>query len=127
MLIIAISATVYIILKPEPDKNFTEFYLLGPNGTASNYPNNLTIGQSGNVIIGIVNHEHKTVNYNLVVTSNDTVIKEQNITLTNEKKIEIPFTFTQSSLGKKKIEFRLYKMPDNTTIYNSVYIYVNVI
>ena len=58
----AISTAVYIIIKPKQNGS-TEFYLLGPGGKASDYPTNLTVGQNGSVIIGIVNHEYKTVNY----------------------------------------------------------------
>jgi uncharacterized membrane protein len=55
------------------------------------------------------------------------VISEQNLTLTKGEKKEIPYTFTAGSVGYKKIEFLLYKMPDNTNIYRSQYIYVNMI
>jgi uncharacterized membrane protein len=79
------------------------------------------------VILGIVNNESKTVDYHLVITSNGVVISEQNLTLTKGENKEIPYTFTAGSAGYKKIEFLLYKMPDNTNIYRSQYIYVNMV
>ena len=79
-ILLAIGATAYIIIKPKQGETFTEFYILGPGGQASNYPTNITVGQNASVIIGIVNHEQKTVNYNLVVTSNGNVMSNQNIT-----------------------------------------------
>lgn len=125
-IILAISTAVYIIFKPNQNGS-TEFNLLSPGGNASVYPTNLTVGQNGTVILGIVNNESKTVNYHLVVNSNGVVISEQNLTLTNGEKNEIPYTFTAGSAGYKKIEFLLYKMPDNTNIYRSQYIYVNMV
>jgi uncharacterized membrane protein len=126
-IIIAISTTIYIIVKPKQGETFTEFYLLGPGGKASNYPTNLTVGETGSVIIGIVNHEYKTVDYQLVVTSNGVIMSEQNITLTSGNKTEIPYNFTASTAGNKKLEFMLYKLPDNTNIYRSLHLFVNVV
>ena len=125
-IILAISTAVYVIFKPNPNGS-TEFNLLSPVGNASVYPTNLTVGENGTVILGIVNNESKTVNYHLIISSNGAVINEQNLTLTNGEKKEIPYTFTAGSVGYKKIEFLLYKMPDNTNIYRSQYIYVNMV
>ena len=101
--------------------------ILGPGGNASDYPTNLTVGQNASVIIGIVNHEQKTVNYNLVVTSNGTVLNDQNITLTEGNKTQIPYTFSESTPGQNKIDFSLYKLPDNTNVYRSLHLFVNVV
>ena len=125
-IILAISTAVYIIFKPNPDGS-TEFNLLSPVGNASVYPTNLTVGENGTVILGIVNNESKTVDYHLIINSNGVVISEQNLTLTKGENKEIPYTFTAGSVGYKKIEFLLYKMPDNTNIYRSQYIYVNMV
>ncbi len=125
-IVLAISTTAYIIIKPKQGETFTEFYLLGPGGTASNYPTNLTVGQNASIIIGIVNHEQQTVDYNLVITSNGNVMSDQNITLANGNKTEIPYTFSSNTVGTKEIEFILYKLPDNTTIYRSLHLFVNV-
>jgi uncharacterized membrane protein len=125
-ILLAISTTVYIILKPKQGETFTEFYILGPNGKASDYPTNLTIGQNGSVIIGVVNHEYQTTNYELVVSSNGTAMSEQNITLTNGNQTQIPYSFTAGSAGYKNIEFQLYKLPDTTNVYRSLHLYVNM-
>jgi uncharacterized membrane protein len=125
-ILLAIGTTAYIIIKPKQGETFTEFYLLGPNGQAANYPTNLTVGQNASVIIGIMNHEQKTVNYNLVITSNGNVMSDQNITITNGNKTEIPYNFAESTGGNKEIEFLLYKLPDNNNIYRSLHLFVNV-
>jgi uncharacterized membrane protein len=46
---------------------FTEFYILGPEGIADNYPTDYILGENGTVIVGIVNHEQKSVNYTMEV------------------------------------------------------------
>ncbi|WP_052374317.1 DUF1616 domain-containing protein [Methanobacterium sp. SMA-27] len=125
-IILAISTAVYIIFKPNQNGS-TNFNILSPVGNASVYPTNLTVGENGTVILGIVNNESKTVDYHLIINSNGVVISEQNLTLTKGENKEIPYTFTAGSVGYKKIEFLLYKMPDNTNIYRSQYIYVNMV
>lgn len=48
-------------------EEFTEFYVLGPGGKATDYPHNLTTNQPATVILGIANHEYRTVNYTVEV------------------------------------------------------------
>jgi len=57
---------IYSITVP-PTEEFTEFYLLGSEGKAKDYPTELKVGQEGKVIIGIINHEGRTVNYTVEV------------------------------------------------------------
>lgn len=56
-------ALTYAVAVPKQIEHYSEFYVLGPNGGAFGYPNNLTVNQSAKVIIGISNHEFRTVNY----------------------------------------------------------------
>lgn len=127
ILIIAVAGTIYIILFPQPSEKFTEFYILGPNGKAGDYPTNLTAGESGNVTIGIVNHEYANTTYQLKVVLNQNVLKDENVTLANNEKKEIPFTFKPNTSGNnQKLEFLLYKLPDTQKVYRSLYLYLNV-
>lgn len=125
-ILLAIATTAYVIVNPKPGETFTEFYILGSGGKASDYPTNLTVGQNASVIIGIVNHEAQTVNYQLVIKSNNTVLSNQKITVNNGNTKQIPYKFSLKSPGSNEIEFLLYKLPDNTNIYRSLHIYVNV-
>lgn len=125
-LIIAVAATIYIVVFPQPSEKFTEFYILGPNGKAADYPTNLTAGESGNLTIGIVNHEYTNTKYQLIVKANQTVLENESITLTNNEKKEIPFKFKLHEGDNRKLEFLLYKLPDMQNVYRSLYMYVNV-
>ena len=48
-------------------ERFTEFYILGPDGKADDYPANLTVDDNASIIIGIANHEYRNVSYALEI------------------------------------------------------------
>ena len=125
-IILAISTTVYIIVKPKQGEKFTEFYILGPDGKASDYPTNLTNGDVGRVIIGVVNHEYATTNYKLLVKVGNRTLKNDTFTLKNGEKKEIPFNFTAGNNGQKKMQFLLYKLPDQGKAYRSLHLWLNI-
>lgn len=124
VLVIAVSTTVYVALVPQNEDGFTEFYVTGPQAMAADYPSNLTVGEKGNVTLGIVNHEHRTVNYRVVVKSDNRILDQWNVTVANGAKLEIPYQFTGTSTGKKEIKFLLYKLPDEEKVYRSLYLNV---
>ncbi|MGB9980542.1 DUF1616 domain-containing protein [Methanobacterium sp.] len=117
---------IYTIATPKQDAKFTQFYILGPNGKADNYPTNLTYGETGNITVGIINHEYTDVSYKMVIKLNNIPIKEENITLSNGAKYEKPFTFSIYNDNKnQKLEFLLYKLPDDKYIYQSLHLWIN--
>ncbi|MGC9516130.1 MAG: DUF1616 domain-containing protein [Methanomicrobiales archaeon] len=126
-IILAISTTIYIIVTPKEGEKFTEFYILGPGGKASDYPTNLTVNQTGTVIVGIVNHEYSNVTYNFQIKYNGTTITNRNLTLDHNEKWEQNITFNAGAPGaNKKLEFLLYKLPDKDKVYRSLHLWVDV-
>ena len=125
-IVLAIATTVYIIVKPKEGEKFTEFYILGPDGKASDYPTNLTNGQKGSLIIGVANHEYATTDYKLVVKVGNSTLKNEKLTIKNGQKKMIPFEFTAGSKGQKKMEFLLYKLPDEKKAYRSLHLWLNI-
>lgn len=125
-IILAISTTVYIIVKPKQGEKFTEFYILGPDGKASNYPTNLTNGDRGRVIIGLVNHEYATTDYKLLVKVGNRTLKNDTLTLKNGEKKEIPYNFTAGTNGQKKMQFLLYKLPEEVKPYRSLHLWLDI-
>ncbi|MGO9386932.1 MAG: DUF1616 domain-containing protein [Methanobacterium sp.] len=126
-ILLAISATVYVIFEPKPEvESFTQFYILGSDGMLSDYPINLTSGETGNLTIGIVNHENKQTTYNLVVTSDGIVQTNQIITLNNNQSVQIPFNFTAGQPGNREMVFNLYKSPDDNNIYRNLHLWLNI-
>jgi uncharacterized membrane protein len=117
-IVLAISMVVYVIVTPKEGEKFTEFYILGPNGTASDYPTNLKVGEEGEVIIGVVNHEYANVTYLLEVKLNGEVIDEKSFELMHNETWESPFTFKAERAGEdQKLEFLLFKNPFRKSVY----------
>jgi uncharacterized membrane protein len=128
LLVIAVGFTVYIIVNPSPNEKFTELYILGAGDVAGNYPTTLNVGETGNVTIGIVNHEYSTKTYNLITILNNHTISNQNYTLSNNETKLINYSFTPIIAGNNQtLEFDLYKLPNNGTVYRSVFLHLNVV
>lgn len=135
ILVIAIAssliALVYVVAVPKQGEKFTEFYILGPGGKASDYPTNLTVGEEGAIIIGIANHEYRTVSYGVEIwlvnasfVDNQTVVNKMlffdsfNVTLNHTDpniegewtpQWERNYTFSIGVTGQYKMWFLLYK------------------
>jgi uncharacterized membrane protein len=69
--LLAVGSVGYAVAVPKQGESFTEFYLLTENETgalvADDYPTEFTAGESQELVVGIGNHEHETVNYTVVV------------------------------------------------------------
>lgn len=127
LIILGVSAVVYIVVNPQPNEKFTELYILGENGKAGNYPINMSTGKKGNVTVGIVNQEYMETSYKLIVKSgNSTLYQRSDLKLPSNGKIEIPVEFNLTKKGTNTVEFMLYKLPDETKVYRSVYLIVNI-
>jgi uncharacterized membrane protein len=99
------------VAAPRVGDRFTEFYVLGSSGKIEDYPTNLTLGENGTVILGVVNHEYEEVNYNVVMRlDNETIGTIDNIRLMHEGTWGENYTFTPEKAGDKmKLEFLLFK------------------
>ena len=127
LLAASIVAVVFITVNPKSGEKFTEFYILGENGKAGNYPTNLTIGETGNVTMGIVNREQNVTSYDLIVQQNGNNLYNNTFTLSKNETKEIPFSFNAETSGQnQKMDFKLYKLPNYTNVYRSLTLYINV-
>ncbi|KAF5068366.1 hypothetical protein DSECCO2_243960 [anaerobic digester metagenome] len=127
LIILGVSAVIYIVFNPQPKEGFTELYILGENGKAGNYPINMSASETGKVTVGIVNHEYNKTSYKLLVKSgNKTLYQKSNVTLQPNGEIEIPVEFSLTKTGNSTVEFLLYKVPDEIKVYRSVYLTVNI-
>jgi len=125
--IIGSSATlIYVIVTPKTNVRFTEFYLLNPNGTASDYPTDLTVGEEGKVIIGIVNHKYENVTCRLEVNFNGNLIYKEYVFLNENEKVEKLFIFKSKKIGEnQKLEFLLYNSQE-TEAYRTLHLWVSI-
>lgn len=135
LLVISIVASIvtlaYVVVTPKEGEKFTEFYILGPDGMADNYPTDLQFGQSGTVIIGIVNHEYADTEYSMkLMLENNSQIMEQDlhqIILQHNQTWEKEVTFTPASVGEdRKLQFLLYKDNNMTESYRDLHLWVDV-
>ncbi|MFH1381960.1 MAG: DUF1616 domain-containing protein [Chloroflexota bacterium] len=130
ILILAILSTVaalgYVVTNPA-EESFTEFYLLGLDGTADNYPGQLRAGEPGKVIVGIINREHETTTYRLQITVDGAVNREITpVTLQHGEKWEEAISFLPGHTGdRQKVEFLLYRQ-EQTEVYRSLLLWVDV-
>ena len=101
----------YVIATPVAGEKFTEFYILGLQGKATDYPTELKVGEEGKVIVGIVNQEQERVTYRVKVRINGEEINQtEPIMLEHGDKSERIISFTPTKAGEKhKVEFLLYK------------------
>ena len=115
----AIGALGYVIATPGVGEKFTEFYILGPEGEAEHYPEELKVGEEGRVIVGIVNHEQEWASYEVEVWIDGAQAKlriegedrdEIKVELEHEEGWEREVGFVPQEAGEKqKVEFILYK------------------
>jgi len=107
----AFGTLVYIIAVPKVGESFSEFYVLGLEGKAGDYPTELVVGEAGRVIVGIINNEHKTVSYRVEVRIDGVKNNEiEPVTLEHDGKWEEEVSFVPEQVGdNQKVEFLLYK------------------
>jgi len=116
--------TTYITANPL-EETYTDFNVLDADGNVVNSIN-LTSDEADNLTISIVNHENRNTTYRLLITSSGNVLMDQTVTLGNEDRKDITFSFTVGEPGTREMEFNLYKLPDNDNVYRSLKIPLNV-
>lgn len=88
LLVIALAGVVAVaVAPPETEDPFTEFYVLGANGTAAEYPAVVAPGEDVTATLGVENHEHERVTYGFVAEWNDSRAIERNVTLDDGERL----------------------------------------
>jgi uncharacterized membrane protein len=102
---------------------------LGTGGKASDYPKEVTLGSSAEVIIGIVNREGQTASYQVKITIDGAEDSKLDVgTLTDGQKWEQKTSFKPQKAGQgQKVEFYLYKDgSDKPHIKDPLRLFINV-
>jgi uncharacterized membrane protein len=135
LLVISILASLgslaYVIGNPRDGEAFTEFYILGPDRTAENYPTEYAPGDSGTVVVGIVNHEHRTVDYTMEVRLENRPLPlpedQKYISLDHNVSWQEQVTITPPVEGENmKLEFLLFNETEKSVPYRNVHLWINV-
>ncbi|MDD2613674.1 MAG: DUF1616 domain-containing protein [Methanosarcina sp.] len=130
-ILLSVVTLAYVVLSPKEGEHFTEFYLLGPEGKADNYPTKYILGENGTVIVGVVNHEYSPVNYTMEIKlENKSMFLPENlkhITLTHNETWEEPVILTPEFEGKNmKLQFLLFNETDKSVPYRDLHLWIDV-
>lgn len=127
VLVVAVAGTIYLAVNPpETTDPYTEFYILGPGGNASGYPTNLSVGETGMVIVGITNHEHVQTTYTLVLELDNATIDRRNATIADEATWEERVRFSVQEPGRQRLRFLLYKGANEGEPYRHLRLWLEV-
>ena len=110
LILTAIAAVAYAAATLRAGEKFTEFYALGMQGTADNYPSKLQMGQAGEVTLGVVNHERQDTSYRLEIRiDRETVQVMGPISLADGEKWEGKLVFEPTKAGQgQELDLWLY-------------------
>jgi uncharacterized membrane protein len=122
-----IGTIVYIAVLPQRGETFTEFYILGSQNKAIDYPTELVLGETGEVTLVIINREQKTLDYTIEVMINGMPeISIGPVTLEDGQKWESPVSFSPTTSGdNQRVAFALNKS-DGSPAPGPLELWVNV-
>ena len=127
----SVGTLAYVIATPKQGEKFTEFYLLGPSGKATDYPTHFALGEQRPVIVGIINHEFRSVTYDLVVQlsnkNHSTTLYTDSAVLDNNQTWEKTVNLKPDQVGTNMtMEFLLYTDGNHTAPYREAHLWVTV-
>ena len=124
---LAIGMIFFVITTPKIGEKFTEFYILGPEGKAENYPSLLRYNSPATILIGVVNHEYIPVNYTVRIALDKEPLTDIRFFLDHNATWENNITFVPDKNGTDmKLEFWLFKEDNFTAPYRDLHLWVNV-
>lgn len=127
VLVVAVVASIAIVVLPKPATQFTEFYILGEQGLAESYPVDVVAGQEATVIFGITNREGRTMRYRVQARQGDQVIGERGpFDVASNERFErrLPFVALPSK-EEAEVVFLLFR-EDDPQPYRSLRLWVKV-
>jgi uncharacterized membrane protein len=110
-LLVALGSAAALVILPQPDAYFTEFYILGAQGLVADYPREVVAGQPFEVRTGIRNLEGVDMRYRVEVTSFDQVVgKTGEFSIPAGQVVEGPFSIALPIPGDDvPVIFHLYR------------------
>jgi len=104
------AAAGYTIANPKTGERFTDFYLQDEHGKARDFPQMVVIGYDAEITAGIVNREHETVSYRVVVLLDGITQTEFGLLVLDHEEVweQVITLPPQHSIGEHMVEFVLY-------------------
>jgi len=144
-IIVAFGTLGYILTTPAPADRFSEFYILGSSGNASDYPTRLNVSERAAITLGLANHELAATTYtlridlvgvrivsNITTGLNETVDLNRtnwswfNISLENSQTWTQPYAFQIETQGLWKVQFLLFKDQELAAPYQELHLLIRV-
>ncbi|NLX50180.1 MAG: DUF1616 domain-containing protein [Methanospirillum sp.] len=122
-IVAALATTVFVVAVPKEGEHFTEFYILGADGKAADYPTAFDGGTPQWVTVGVSNHEYRDVAYTVEThafnqtfdpaTNTSTVdrtvlLDSYAVTIPHNQTDERRVNFTVPDTRFNKVEFLLF-------------------
>lgn len=131
LLAVSLVGVIYVAIDPPRATDpYSEFYLLGTDGVADDYPTRLQPGEPGTVIVGVTNHEGSPTTYHIRVVdtnaSGDGTLATASRTVAPEETWETNVTFSIEETGRHRVQFQLYKGQPSGEPYLTTRLWVNV-
>lgn len=112
---------------------YSEFYLLGAEGKAAEYPQSLEVGQKAQLTLVVSNHEQQSMVYTIKINQQGGRVlidgyeqNEASLTLASGQALTYAITFSFDNTGDaQKLEFDLYKA-NEADIYLQTYLKLDV-
>lgn len=131
LIVASVMSLIYIMVTPNEDERFTEFYIKNKDGLLSGFPASMETGDDIVVIVGVKNHEYATTTYNL-----DIQLENQSMDLPDDlNRVQIAHNQTWEQMiiieptytGKdSELNFLLYKDGNFSEPYRDLHLWINV-
>jgi len=123
IIISVIITTVYVITAPKEGERFSEFFILGKNRTAADYPAQILAEQNYPMFIGVGNYEYRNITYTIETwmlqtkfnTETNTTsivamdpIDRLSLTLAHNTTTIIPYNLSVKKPGYNRVEFLVF-------------------
>lgn len=130
-MVLAISMLYIVITTHQSGERFTEFYILNStSGKADNYPRELKVDMPEKVLVGITNHEYRTVNYTIQIVLGDgkDLLVSKELMINHDQTWKENMTFIVDKEGKEiRLQFLLFKENNFSEPYRELHLWVDTI
>lgn len=89
--LLAVVSVGYAVTAPQEGESFSAVYVLTEDDddlVAGDYPNDLEPGESEEVVVGVDNHEHRAVEYTVVVVEQDVGSIDDEVTVDEQRELD---------------------------------------
>lgn len=100
----------YLAVNPSSSAaDVTELYLLNESGVAADYPDELAVGETGTVVVGVHNDRPAERTYTVVVRLGDRVLEDYGLSLDARERDQRQVSFTPERDGGTSLVVELYE------------------